>query len=390
MIKISKRPNLIYPLYLILCTFLRKIISIILSKIYKFKNSVIYTFLMFIGEIIGGVFFYLYQKGYFEKKIKISMPKESKLNNYLITNQAVMTTPDSNIKKIFLIILTAFFDFSEFLLSTHYINKIPKISGTLQIRLGGFLIVISSLICRFTLKIKIFKHQIVSVSIIGICLLILIISEFLFQTFDMILNIKNLFFAILFSILSHFFIAFNNTIEKYMIDINFFNPFKFLFMQGVIGLIFITIFSIFEEPISELKNIYIGNSTGMFTLFIFLLLFYTIFGMFKNIYRMVTIMFFSPMNKHLSDIIINPIYIIYYFAVGEDFVNNKGKNYFYFFLNLILLILFDFFGLIYNEFLIINCCGLDYNTYNSISFRAYELEEMEKINESEDDDISFR
>ncbi len=390
MIKISKRPNLIYPLYLILCTFLRKIISIILSKIYKFKNSVIYTFLMFIGEIIGGVFFYLYQKGYFEKKIKISMPKGSKLNNYLITNQAVMTTPDSNIKKIFLIILTAFFDFSEFLLSTHYINKIPKISGTLQIRLGGFLIVISSLICRFTLKIKIFKHQIVSVSIIGICLLILIISEFLFQTFDMILNIKNLFFAILFSILSHFFIAFNNTIEKYMIDINFFNPFKFLFMQGVIGLIFITIFSIFEEPISELKNIYIGNSTGMFTLFIFLLLFYTIFGMFKNIYRMVTIMFFSPMNKHLSDIIINPIYIIYYFAVGEDFVNNKGKNYFYFFLNLILLILFDFFGLIYNEFLIINCCGLDYNTYNSISFRAYELEEMEKINESEDDDISFR
>ena len=390
MIKISKRPNLIYPLYLILCTFLRKIISIILSKIYKFKNSVIYTFLMFIGEIIGGVFFYLYQKGYFEKKIKISMPKESKLNNYLITNQAVMTTPDSNIKKIFLIILTAFFDFSEFLLSTHYINKIPKISGTLQIRLGGFLIVISSLICRFTLKIKIFKHQIVSVSIIGICLLILIISEFLFQTFDMILNIKNLFFAILFSILSHFFIAFNNTIEKYMIDINFFNPFKFLFMQGVIGLIFITIFSIFEEPISELKNIYIGNSTGMFTLFIFLLLFYTIFGMFKNIYRMVTIMFFSPMNKHLSDIIINPIYIIYYFAVGEDFVDNKGKNYFYFFLNLILLILFDFFGLIYNEFLIINCCGLDYNTYNSISFRAYELEEMEKINESEDDDISFR
>ena len=171
MIKISKRPNLIYPLYLILWTFLRKIISIILSKLYKFKSSVIYTFLMFIGEIIGGVFFYLYQKGYFEKKIKISMPKGSKLNNYLITNQAVMTTPDSNIKKIFLIILTAFFDFSEFLLSTHYINKIPKISGTLQIRLGGFLIVISSLICRFTLKIKIFKHQIVSVSIIGICLL---------------------------------------------------------------------------------------------------------------------------------------------------------------------------------------------------------------------------
>ena len=42
---------------------------------------------------------------------------------------------------------------------------------------------------------------------------------------------------------------------------------------------------------------------------------------------MTTVMLFSPMNKHLTDIFINPIYIIYYFADGGDFSNNNGKNY---------------------------------------------------------------
>ncbi len=387
MIKISLRPNLIYPLYLIISTFLRQIVSIIISKVYNFKSSVIYTFLMFIGEIIGGVFFYLKEKRYFKKKNNI-WPKESKQIDFLITNKAEMKISDSYIKKIFLIIMTAFFDFFQFLLSTYHIRKIPKISSTLRLRLGGILIVISSLMYRFTLQKPILKHQIFSVIIISICILILIISEFLFQKFDIILTIKNLFLAVLFSIIGHCSVALNNTIEKYIIDIDLISPYRVLFMQGIIGFIFIIIYSNFEDSFSELKIIFNHNSAGMLTLFIFLLLFYTIFGMFKNIYRMTTIMWFSPMNKHLADIIINPIYIIYYFSVGEDFVNNKKeKNYFYFFLNLILLVIFDICGLIFNEFLVINCCGLEYNTYNSIVVRAKIMEEMERITAYEDDDI---
>ena len=54
-------------------------------------------------------------------------------------------------------------------------------------------------------------------------------------------------------------------------------------------------------------------------------------------------MLFSPMNKHLADIIINPLYIIFYFSIGDDFINNNKRNYFYFFLNLVLLIVVDFF-----------------------------------------------
>ena len=36
---------------------------------------------------------------------------------------------------------------------------------------------------------------------------------------------------------------------------------------------------------------------------------------------------FNPMNKNLADIIINPLYIIYYFISGVDFMKIGEKNY---------------------------------------------------------------
>ena len=387
MIKVSLRPNLIYPIYLIIWTFLRKIVSILISKIFKFKGSVLYTHLMFFGEMIGGLIFYKYQKGIGNKRHQLELSRESILIKRL--RKTKMQRADGVIKISFLIFMTSFFDFLEFILSTYYISKIKNKSGTLQIRLGAILIIISSLVCWVCLKFSIYRHQILSLSIIGISLAILILSEFLFQTYDTIITPKNLLFAIIFSILSHMSIALNNTIEKYLIDFNFLHPFFLLAIQGIVGFCFTFICAIYENPIPDFKLIYDNNSPGMFTLFIFLLLFYTIFGALKNIYRMDTIMLFSPMNKHLADIFINPLYIIYYFIVGEDFSNNRERNYFYFFLNLIILIIFDICGLIYNEFLIISCCGMGYNTYKSISLRASQLEELDSIYDDDKIDSQY-
>ena len=285
---------------------------------------------MFFGEIIGGLIFYLYQIGFCDKKFKICRTcTKQKLS--FVTRKAKMNRIDSLTKIVFLVFMTAFFDFFEYVLSTYYISNIRKISGSLQIRLAAFLIVTSSLVCRFSLKISLFKHQIFSLSIIGICLLILIISEFFFQKFDFYLSISNLFIAIILSLLSHSSIAFNDTIDKYLIDYNFLHPFLVLMFQGIIGLLFSIICAIFANPIPFLIMLYKNSSTGMFILFIFLIILYTIFGVLKNIYRMYTIMLFSPMNKHLADIIINPLYIIFYFSIGDDFINNNKRNYFYFF-----------------------------------------------------------
>ena len=254
MIKVSLRPNLIYPSYLIIWTFLRKIVSILVSKIFKFKGSVIYTYLMFLGEMIGGFIFYKYQTGIGNKRRQCKYSKELVLNKQFCKPK--MKRVDGIPKIAFLIVITSFFDFLEFILSTYYISKIKKKSETLHIRLAGILIIISSLVCWVSLKFSIFRHQMMSLIIIGISLIILIISEFLFQEYDYIITAKRLFFAILFSILSHLSIAFNNTIEKYLIDFNFLHPFLVLTLQGIIGFCFTFICAIYENPIPEIKNIY--------------------------------------------------------------------------------------------------------------------------------------
>ena len=127
--------------------------------------------------------------------------------------------------------------------------------------------------------------------------------------------------------------------------------------------------------------------------FLFLLLLYLIFDMLKNIYRMFIISQMTPIHKSLADIIINPIYIIYYFAEGNDFIKNIKRNYLFFFTNLILSIIFDICGLIFNEFIILFCCRLDHDTFKSISFRAESLEELNIINddneEKENDDTNY-
>ena len=69
----------------------------------------IYTFLMFFGEISGGLFFYLNQKSYFKKKFSIKIT--SKFEHSFITNNALIKRIDSNIKILFLFVMTPLFDF---------------------------------------------------------------------------------------------------------------------------------------------------------------------------------------------------------------------------------------------------------------------------------------
>ena len=331
---------------------------------------------MFLGEIAGGIIFYIYLKRCAAKK-KWNVLIINIINSSVSAKKVpIKKGADNIIIKIFLIFMTGFFDFFEFILSTYYINKIHKMSTTLQTRFGVVLIVVSSLLSRCLLKIQMFKHHIFSLIFLGVGILLLILSEYLFQVYDLILTVNNLTIGIIFSILSHMSIAFNNTIEKYSIDTNFMNPFLLLTFQGIIGLIFTIISALYENPIPTIKNLYDNNSSGMFTLFVLLILLYTIIGALKNIYRMNTILLFTPMNKHLADIIINPLYIIYYFSIGEDFMKDDRRDYFYFFINLLLLIIFDIFGLIFNEFIVLFCGGLDFNTYKSISLRSDAFSEM--------------
>jgi len=117
---------------------------------------------------------------------------------------------------------------------------------------------------------------------------------------------------------------------------------------------------------------------------------YIILSGFKNAFRVQSTKIYSPMTTTFMDYILNPIYLIIYFALNEDFLTKRKRNYAHFFINLFLALFITFLGFIYNDFIIIYCCGLERDTYQEVSKRGalidknaneflamYELEEGE-------------
>ena len=70
MFKFSTRRNLIYITLLVLFSSVRKIISIIISSVFNFSNSNLFTLLMFSGELFAGIISYRYQISSIKKEEK--------------------------------------------------------------------------------------------------------------------------------------------------------------------------------------------------------------------------------------------------------------------------------------------------------------------------------
>ena len=68
MIKTSFRRNIIYLIQLFIHYYFRKIDLIIINQIFEFHDSLIFTFLMVLGEFLGGLTIYIYQTKLFKKK----------------------------------------------------------------------------------------------------------------------------------------------------------------------------------------------------------------------------------------------------------------------------------------------------------------------------------
>ena len=69
-IKISTRGNLFYVVNVIIYYYIRKIVLIIINNIYKFNDSLIFTFWLLAGEFFAGLSIYIYQILFLKKDIK--------------------------------------------------------------------------------------------------------------------------------------------------------------------------------------------------------------------------------------------------------------------------------------------------------------------------------
>ena len=391
MIKFALRRNLIYPFQLIIWNLIRQILMEIIKKIFFFSNSLLYTFLMFLGELFAGAIFYLYQKKY-NKQNKKEIKEQYFMSIKLLTNEEddedFFSPLDSRIKIIILIFFSAFFDAIQFLLWTKYLNIFVNTSRSINTRLSGISTITSLLFYVYALKLPIFKHHIFSLIIIGICSILMILFEFIFLDINIFLTYGDFIICLIFILVINMFVSLLDSIEKYLFEYDFMNPFIVLMCEGMFGLVISLIFIFSDNYFNDAVIVYKNFSAGKFTLFIFLLFLYVIICGIKNIFKMVTIKLYSPMAKSLTDYFLNPIYLSYSFAAKEDFITKSTRNYPYFIVNLILSFIISFFGCVYNEFIVLLFCGLGINTHDQVSKRAKEndISELLSFDESSNED----
>jgi len=383
MIKIGTRHNLIYPMMFIIFTGIRKIDSILMEIITKFSGSLFLTLIMFIADTIAGLIIYLYHLNFLKEK------EASKFMGIeLIQAPSEITPPDSTLKIYLLLFFASFLDFSEYFVSSYYIPEIFKNnSKSLEWRLKSIIICTSSILSYFVLEFPIFKHQILSIIIILICLIIVIITEIINNE----KSLEHTILLLLLMLINHIFNSGIDIIEKYLLEYDFINPFKMLMMEGIMGFLLSLFLLIFQSPLKKLKKAYNDEDVNFFLLIIFLILYFLLSGG-RNIYRVTTNKLYSPMTKALSDYILVPLLIIYYYIMEEDFKVNGKTLLYYFIINLIISFIIVFCGLIYNELIVLFFCKFEHDTHYEVSKRAKKIESQAyelSLNERTNSDSSM-
>ena len=375
MIKIRLRKNLLHLFVYYISAFIDyNFLANLIYSIFSFNPLYICIFLYPLENIIGGLIIYLYQKNLIRKKKEI---KYFGIKSFLIKKK---NAKDGKFKKIILILFAAYFNYYNFIVSTFYsINYIPF---SMNVRLTTIEIIISTLICIYAFKFKMKKHQKISLIIIGIFMFLLISTDVIYIVYYKYKLIRVPIFQYFLTLFYYTGYSFNNCIEKYLVDTNYMNPFIILMIEGIFEFI-IASFSLFSiNPFEAFQNI-----KGNLALFIFLFILYTIIQVIVNVYRIYCNVVYSPMARSLIDYLLNPFINIYFFCVGLDFFSNI----LYFILIEIICLVMSFFGCVFNEYIILYCCGLERETKDEIADRAeshfqIELKELDDISSVHEND----
>ena len=357
--KIGIRNNLYYPSMLILFIALRKLVELLMSNenICDYSNGFfIIPSLIFISQLFAGFIPLCFNN----KSKKISQKNSNYFGIELIQNESTIIQPDKQIKIYALIIFASFFNYVGVIVRRnindfHFENKIR-----------GIQIIFSALLCYFTIRIKIYKHQIFSLIVIFIIIIFIIII-------DLFLNNANFFKLYAYGIFSCSSRAFLDTTEKYLFEFDYLNPYKVLMLEGLIGCLLLPILFSLELTYKDIKDFYEGKKVYQLVLLIILALMHLCLSLFKNIYRVLTIKSYSPMTRALAESIIDPFDFIYLFI----FKPSSNLNNYYYIIIIIALFIISFLSFVYNDFIVLYYCGLEYNTHLEIQKRAILYENID-------------
>ena len=373
MLKFGFRNNNFYPLMLLLFIFLRICVDKIL-KIHPYKKNIdfVISFLIFFSQSLVGALIYIYyyyKKKKIFRKITAANKKDYKIGRIsLIVNQSYQSNV-SIWKKYILIVFASFFNFiGSIIRSDDAINfgKEEDNNSQLEVRIRSNQIIISSLLCYFALRLTIYKHQKLSLIIISIFLLFLIILELIIAS-----SVRNKILCMLICVMSCLSRAFLDVTEKYLFDYGYINILSMLIYEGFIGIVlFIIFFSVNKRYQYQGKNILKDMSQLNWHLasFILLIIVYIVISGFRNAYRVTTNKYYSPMSRALFESTLDPFLFLYNFLTFNSRDSGSAK-WIYFGFVLFCLLVIAFFSLVYNDFIIFYCYGLEYNTYSEINRR---------------------
>ena len=375
MIKFGSRKNLLYPSMLVLFIGLIKIIENLIDDHYK-KDTFTLQFFWVLSKIVFGGITTLYN--YYSLK-----DIQEDIDIYDDIRSRKNSKKDSTFKKVVLIFLASYFDFFVSVTRSFYI-KGDTISKSIKSRIRCFQIFIAGILCYYTIRIKLYKHHIVGLISIFITLMIIVITEIIYKKFHLIDIIDDSYLALIVTILSNVGRAFLDTIEKYLFEFDYIEPYKVLMFEGIINIFsFYSFFLFLGQPSQtdkfSVKEPIFNDHSFNVAIFFVLVFFYFIFAGFRNVYRVLTIKQYSPMARALTEAIFDPFQMAYKLR--------KFKNSAFYWINIICLMIMVFFSLVFNEFLILYCYGLEYNTHIEIAIRSNPLrkESNSGLSETTDD-----
>ena len=372
-IKFNFRKSLFYLAIYRIIYYVRLTVLMLMKSRTNFDNPTIITFLMSLGEIIGGLSVFFFVRRILKKK------KMNFLREKLLRDREKKIRKDRWTKRILLIFFSSFFDFIEFNILNDFFLNSEDISISINVRYSAVATISSTLLCVYGLNFKIGRHQLFSMIGIAIFLILQYLIELSFSS-----NYLVCLQVFLLNILHLVLITFSDVIERYLADINFPNPFCILFGEGIFIFILNSIYVFFtseKNPFIELYNLSKEIKTGKFILLLFFLLVYILLSCVYNVYKVYCNVYLSPMAKSLVDYLFNPIYLIFSFLLSNDFLYKQESSFLFFILNETIAFIFTFLGFVYYGYIILYCFKLQIDTTYDISIRAVESLKDDKLDD---------
>ena len=284
-------------------------------------------------------------------KIRLKQAKNY-INNQFI-NQNALKSPQKKIEEIvkgkwLYIILSSII----FLIQLFFL----VVSFHIKTNAWIWYILFSSIFYYLIFKVQLHKHHYLSIIlIILIGLIIDLVTENLQK------EVVNDLLLLIMKFLKEIFFSLYNVIAKYVMEKKYVSVYEFSFYIGLINLIILIIFSIFDHYYFEIYNyIYYFNNFNRNELLVLLGVIFTQLGI--NL----TSLFATKNNSPCH------VFIIFVFGQLAYYINFQGVS----IIVIICLIFILFLSLIFNEIIEINIWGLSYNTKKNILNRVQKEENL--------------